>query len=43
MMGNLNLTEKELQKYEVLGVYQDFENINMIRRMLMTLDVNQSF
>ena len=43
IMKNLNTTEKELEKYAVVSVYKGFQNINVVKRILMTLDVNQSF
>ena len=43
IMTNLNTTEKELEKYSVVSVYKGFQNINVVKRILMTLDVNQSF
>ena len=35
VIEGLNMTEKKLGKYMILSVYQDFENINMIKRILM--------
>ena len=43
IMTNLNTTEKELEKYAVVSVFKGFQNINVVKRILMTLDVNQSF
>ena len=37
------MMKKELEKDAVLCIYQVFKNTNMIKRILMALDIDQNF
>ena len=43
IMESLNIIEKEAEKYVIFSVHQDFDNVNMIKRILMALDTTQNF
>lgn len=38
IMKSLNITGKEQLKYRILSIYQDLQNMNIILKLLMTLE-----
>ena len=42
-MENLNIMEKEVEKYATFSLHQDFDNVNVIKRILTALDAGQNF